>query len=197
MSSAGSSPSPRSRSARSSSTANSSLSPRQTSKPRTSGSTPGSCGPSTAAPRATNKYITATTSTTLPGPVDARPALARAGDVPLTERRARRPRADPHRRDQQRACASCRFHAASCTTSRTSSRAERLCCNVSKLTSGMRFRAACRRWPVPRRPSIRRMREQHRQMSQRSGPQHHLTVSRSRTATGAWRAAGSPAGVTM
>src|SRR5258707_6214134 len=45
--------------------------------------------------------------------------------------------------------------------------------------------------------AIRRMSEQHRQMSQRSGPQYDLAVSRSRTGTAAWRAAGSPARVTM
>jgi len=41
------------------------------------------------------------------------------------------------------------------------------------------------------------MSEQHRQMSQRSGPQYDLAASRSRTGTAAWRAAGSPARVTM
>jgi hypothetical protein len=45
--------------------------------------------------------------------------------------------------------------------------------------------------------STRRMLEQHRQMSERSGPQYDLAVSRGRTGTAAWRAAGSPAKVSL
>jgi hypothetical protein len=43
----------------------------------------------------------------------------------------------------------------------------------------------------------KRMREQHRQMRQRSGTQYDQAVSRARTATAAWRAAGSPPRVTL
>lgn len=43
----------------------------------------------------------------------------------------------------------------------------------------------------------RRMLEQRRQMSERSGPQYDLAVSRGRAGAAAWRAAGSPAKVSL
>ncbi len=42
-----------------------------------------------------------------------------------------------------------------------------------------------------------REREQHRQMSERSGPEYDKAVSRGRSGTAAWRAAGSPAKVML
>ena len=42
-----------------------------------------------------------------------------------------------------------------------------------------------------------RMQDQHRQMSQRSGPEYVKAVTRGRAGSAAWRAAGSPARVTL